>query len=100
LGGVANIALEYATKRYRSNLINWGMLPFILDDAESYGIKPLDKVKIIGIRDALEKGITEIPAELIRQDSTVEKITLKLPNISKEEREIILAGCLINHYSK
>ncbi len=99
LGGVANIAEEYATKRYRSNVVNWGMLPFILDDAKSYNIEAGDLIYIEGMKELLEGDGEEIKAKLIKGEAARE-ITLKLPSISKEEREIILAGCLINFYSK
>jgi aconitate hydratase len=98
LGGVANIVRDYATKRYRSNVINWGMLPFTLDDADTYGIAPGDRIAVTNIRKALSDGNTEIPAELIQGDK-VTQIKLKLPGITKEERDIILSGCLINYYA-
>lgn len=98
LGGVANIAAEYATKRYRSNVVNWGMLPFILDDAESFEIKANDLIYIKGIRAVLEGDAEEVPAVLY-QDGKARDITLKLPGLTREERDIILAGCLINYYA-
>ncbi len=98
LGGVANIAAEYATKRYRSNVVNWGMLPFILDDAESFGIKADDVIYIKGIRAVLESDVEEVPATLY-QNGTAKEITLKLPGLTREERDIILKGCLINYYA-
>lgn len=98
LGGVANITGDYATKRYRSNVINWGMLPFTLDKADTYGIAPGDRIAVPNIRKALEDGDTEISADLIQGDK-ITKITLKLPGITKEERDIILSGCLINYYA-
>jgi len=97
LGGVANITSDYATKRYRSNVINWGMLPFTLDNAESFGIAPGDRISVPNIRKALIDGDTEVAAELIQGDK-VTKITLKLPGITKDERDVILAGSLINYY--
>ncbi|MBE6912945.1 MAG: hydratase [Ruminococcaceae bacterium] len=99
LGGVANIASEYATKRYRSNVVNWGMLPFILDDAESFGIEANDLIYIEGIRDVLLGDDEEVKATLIKGGDKKE-ITLRLPALTREERDIILAGCLINFYSK
>ena len=100
LGGCANIAAEYATKRYRSNVVNWGMLPFILDDAKNSGIQAGDVVVVRGIRKALLDGKTdEIPAELISGGSRRE-LTLSLPKLTADERDIILAGCLINYYAK
>ena len=96
----ANIAEEYATKRYRSNVVNWGMLPFILDDAKNSGIQAGDVVVVRGIRKALLDGKTDaIPAELISGGSRRE-LTLSLPKLTADERDIILAGCLINYYAK
>jgi len=99
LGGWANIAAEYATKRYRSNLVNWGMLPFILDDAASYGITVEDHIFLPNIRQALAAGLEEFPATLHKQGEQ-HPITLRLPGIRQDEREIILAGCLINYYAQ
>ena len=100
LGGCANIAQEYATKRYRSNVVNWGMLPFILDGAKDAGIAAGDVVVIPGIRAALLAGRTDaIPAAVLSGDGKRE-ITLSLPNLTADERDIILAGCLINYYAQ
>ena len=98
LGGVANIALEYATRRYRANVVNWGMLPFILPDAETYNIQPGDVVKLRGIRKALEAGLTEIPATLVQPGGET-ALQLQLPQMTDQERDIILAGCLMNYYA-
>jgi aconitate hydratase len=98
LGGCANIAQEYATKRYRSNVVNWGMLPFILPELESYGIKAGDRVIIPNIRKALQGGGETVSATLA-QDGKKREITLSLPGLTREERDIILAGCLINYYA-
>ena len=65
LGGVANIALEYATKRYRSNVVNWGMLPFVTDGLEQLGIAPGDQVILKGVRTALEQGAEDFQATLV-----------------------------------
>ena len=97
LGGVANITSDYATKRYRSNVINWGMLPFTLEKAESFGIAPGDRIAVPNIRRALENGDAKIAAALIQGENTTD-ITLNLPGITKDERDIILAGNLINYY--
>ncbi len=100
LGGCANIAAEYATKRYRSNVVNWGMLPFILKDAASFGIAPDDVVIVRGIKSALEAGNTDaIPATLLRSNGEKAEIKLSLPGLTKDERDIILKGCLINYYA-
>ena len=100
LGGCANIAAEYATKRYRSNVVNWGMLPFILKDAANSGIQAGDIVVVKGIRAALEHAQYDaIPATVI-SGAGERSITLSLPAMTADERDIILAGCLINYYAK
>ncbi len=99
LGGVANLAEDYATKRYRSNIINWGMLPFVAEGLRELDIKPGDRLYIPGIRALLESEEESLEAILI-QDDSLAAITLRLPNLSREERDIILAGCLINYYAK
>ncbi len=99
LGGQANIAVEYATKRYRSNLINWGMLPFtIKSDAQS--LLQLDAyIYIPGIRMAVLNKKDAIAAFVISgKDRT--PIELHLRNLSQDDRDIILAGCLINYYAR
>jgi len=99
LGGCANICEDFATKRYRSNLINWGMIPFTVTDIATYNIQPGDKLYVPNIRKALEDGTTEIAATLT-QSGVDKPITVKLEKLSKEDRDIILAGCLINYYGK
>ncbi|NCE63275.1 hydratase [Pseudoflavonifractor sp. 524-17] len=98
LGGCANLAVEYATKRYRSNVVNWGMLPFTAPEAGAWNLQPGDQLYLPNIRTALEEGREDIPAVLI-QNGTERAVTLHLPGITREEREIILAGCLINYYA-
>ncbi|MBD5542690.1 MAG: hydratase [Lachnospiraceae bacterium] len=95
LGGWANIANEYATKRYRSNLINWGMLPFIIDKGE-LPFKKLDYLFIPSIKKAIADKASEIPA-YVAADGAMKEFTLKLGELTDEEREIILKGCLINY---
>ena len=99
LGGCANLAQEYATKRYRSNVVNWGMLPFIVPELERYGIRPGDKLWLPGIRALLEGEGEALEATLIQGDKQT-PVTLTLPGLTREERDIILAGCLINYYAK
>ncbi len=94
LGGFANIANNYATKRYRSNCINWGILPFIVDEKEQFELG--EKVYVKGIKALLESDKEEIEATIIGQNNRT--VTLKLPNLSASEREILLAGGLINYY--
>lgn len=98
LGGWANIANEYATKRYRSNLINWGMLPFMIDRGE-LPFKDLDYIFLPGIRSAVERADSEICAYIVK-DGALKPFTLRLSDMTDEERQIILSGCLINYNSK
>ena len=95
LGGWANIANEYATKRYRSNLINWGMLPFTIDKGD-LPFKNKDYIFVPDIRKAVEDKLTKIPAYVINEG--MKEITLTLGELTDDEREIILKGCLINYY--
>ncbi|MDD4772328.1 MAG: hydratase [Eubacteriales bacterium] len=97
LGGLANIASEYATKRYRSNLINWGMLPFLLEGKPQF--ETGDYIYIPEVRFALVLKRDIINAFVIRKTGETIKIKLRLGPLTDEEREIMLAGCLINHYS-
>ena len=96
LGGWANIANEYATKRYRSNLINWGMLPFIIDEGE-LPFKNLDNLFLPDIRKAIEDGATEFTAYVVK-DGALKPFTLKMGALTPDEQDIILKGCLINYY--
>lgn len=95
LGGWANIANEYATKRYRSNLINWGMLPFLIEAGE-LPFKNLDYIFIPGIRAAVEKKTEVIKAYTVGESGLTE-FDLRLGDLTDEERQIILKGCLINY---
>ncbi len=95
LGGCANIANEYATKRYRSNLINWGMLPFLVPEGE-LPFKKGDFIYIPEIRKAVSEKWSEIKAYTVSA-SGLKEFTLKLGELTDEEREIILKGCLINY---
>lgn len=94
LGGWANIAHEYATKRYRSNLINWGMLPFIFE--EEIPFDKDDYIFIPGVADAVRNKVSQLDAYIIGKD--FKKFTLKLGELTDDERKIILRGCLINYY--
>ena len=97
LGGWANIANEYATKRYRSNLINWGMLPFITEENhEALSFQNGDYIFVPDVRKAVEEKRDVIQAYVVRDD--LEEISLKLGDLTDNEREIILKGCLINYY--
>ena len=93
LGGVANICIEYATKRYRSNLINWGMLPFT---TKKIDLKVGDYLYIPNIADAVATGEERVVAKVISGGKTHD-IALELGTLTAEERKILLAGCLINY---
>ncbi|MBR3243347.1 MAG: hydratase [Parasporobacterium sp.] len=110
LGGWANIAGEYATKRYRSNLINWGMLPFLFKDAE-LAFEKGDWIYVPQAREKLAEGAREFPAFVIHVDAgdakqvlqgdaepAVKEILLQMDPLTDDEKEIILKGCLINYY--
>ncbi len=94
LGGFANIAKEYATKRYRSNLINWGMLPFIYK--EELPFENGDYILVKDIKRAVAEKVSEIKAYVVNKD--MKEFTLRLGELTDDEREIILKGCLINYY--
>jgi aconitate hydratase len=94
LGGLANIAKEYATKRYRSNLINWGMLPFILEGDLPFS--NLDYIFVKDIKKAIMSKSSEVKAYVVNKD--MKEFTLTLGDLTDDEREIILKGCLINYY--
>lgn len=96
LGGWANIANEYATKRYRSNLINWGMLPLLIEKG-SLPFKNGDYLFIPEVRKAIEEKKTEIEAFVV-EESGLRPFTLKMGELTEDERTIILKGCLINYY--
>ncbi len=96
LGGWANIANEYATKRYRSNLINWGMLPFLIQEGE-LPFTNGDYIFVPDVRKAVEERKTEIAAYVVK-DNNLKEFTLKMGELTEDERTIILKGCLINYY--
>ncbi|MFA6948087.1 MAG: hydratase, partial [Eubacteriales bacterium] len=97
LGGLANLCIEYATKRYRSNLINWGMLPFNCD-CDEIPVALGDYLFVPKVREAVEAGAQKLAGYVISPDASVKEITLRLPPLTADERDIILAGCLINYY--
>ena len=94
LGGSCNIAKEYATKRYRSNLINWGMIPFLSDEKFTDG----EIIIVEGIRAAIENGETTFAAKSVAKDGTVRDLTLRMDPLTADERDIIADGCLMNYY--
>ena len=100
LGGFANICYEFATKRYRSNCINWGILPFTLDRDTAFDYAPGDCVFVPGIRKAIEEGREDIPAQVICADGSVHDLLLHVRGLTADEKEILLDGCLMNYYAK
>ena len=98
LGGCANICYEYSTKRYRSNCINWGILPFNLDEGADFPFEPGDFIYVPNVRRAVSEGLCEISARAVK-NGVVSDILLHLPPLTEREREIILDGCLMNWYA-
>ncbi|MBR0327170.1 MAG: hydratase, partial [Clostridia bacterium] len=97
LGGYANIADEYATKRYRSNLINWGMLPLLRKS--DFALEVGNFVYLPNMREAVANGDSEFKAYIIR-GGKAEEITLGMAPLTEDEKNIILAGCLMNYWKK
>lgn len=109
LGGWANLAVEYATKRYRSNLINWGMLPFTVDAALTERLAVGDRLVLCNVRDAVAQKRDQMEAKLVRvrpsgegekSVAQSESVLLTLKGLTDDERQIILDGCLINFYNR
>ena len=99
LGGFANICYQFATKRYRSNCINWGILPFTLDEGTPFDYESGDCVFVPHIRRAVEQGREDIPAKVICRDGSVHDLLLHIKGLTADEKEIILDGCLMNYYA-
>ncbi len=99
LGGFANICYQFATKRYRSNCINWGILPFTLDEGTPFDYESGDCVFVPHIRQAVEQGREDIPAKVICRDGSVQDLLLHIKGLTADEKEIILDGCLMNYYA-
>ena len=97
LGGCANIAIEYATKRYRSNCVNWGMIPFVTKDELHF--ERGTAIYVEGIKKAIENLDESVTAK-IYSNGGVSEITLYLTGLSDAEKDILLSGCLINYYKK
>ena len=97
LGGLANICIEYATKRYRSNCVNWGILPFTCPEAE-INLEPGEYLYLPGIRKAVEGGATKFTAKVIGKDGSVRDLELDLNGVTEAEKKVLLAGSLNNYY--
>jgi len=94
IGGLANITREYATKRYRSNVMNWGMLPFQMEGDPCFDVG--DHIFVPGIRQALDGDMKDIAAWVIR-GGKAERISLTIADMTPDEKSIVRAGCLINY---
>ena len=99
LGGFANICYEFATKRYRSNCINWGMLPFTLDADTAFDYAPGDFVFVPNVRSLLSDGCEDFHATVVRADGSTQPILLHVKGLTQDETEILLDGCLMNYYA-
>ncbi len=98
LGGAANLCYEYATKRYRSNCINWGMLPFTIDSDTKFDYNTGDYVFVPNIKTAVMNGDESVKGYVISNGEKTE-ITLHIAGLTEKEREILLSGCLMNWYA-
>ena len=98
LGGDANICYEYATKRYRSNCINWGIVPYTIDADTPFDYAPGDFVFVPGIRQAILEGREEIEAQVITANG-LHPLKLHFTNLTPAERQIVADGCLMNYYA-
>lgn len=99
LGGLANICIEYATKRYRSNCVNWGILPFTCPEKEIV-LEPGEYLYLPGIRKAVEDGATRFTAKVIGKDGAIRDLELELNGVTEAEKKVLLAGSLINSYKE
>jgi len=98
LGTGANICYEYATKRYRSNCINWGILPFNISEETPFPYETGDFIYVPNVRSAIENAASRVPAR-VYSSGVVSDIMLLLPALTAKEREIIIEGCLMNWYA-
>ena len=98
LGGFGNVCYEFATKRYRSNCINWGILPFTLDSDTSFEYESGDCIFVPDVRAKLEAKCEVFDAKVIRKSGDVSDIKLNIKGLTDEERQILLDGCLMNYY--
>ena len=99
LGGFANICYEFATKRYRSNCINWGIVPFTMDQKNAFDYEDGDWVYIPGVRQAILNGQEDIAAKVITKDGKVADLSLQCKGLTDDEKLILKEGCLMNYYA-
>ncbi|MBQ2889223.1 MAG: hydratase, partial [Clostridia bacterium] len=100
LGGLGNICYEYATKRYRSNCINWGILPFTIDKDTEFNYSDGDYVFVPNIRTIIEEAKETADGYVIMKDGKYNPIKLNIAGLTADERKIILDGCLMNYYAE
>lgn len=100
LGGIANICVDYATRRYRSNVINWGMIPFTAEKEIIESLGREEYILIEGIQKILEEGAESVTGTVLCEGKEPREIPLQIPEMTEEERKIILAGGLINYYAE
>ena len=100
LGGYANICYEYATKRYRSNCINWGILPFTRPEGADFPYEEGDCVFIPNVREGIKNGNETFAAKVLKKDGSIDDIMLNIKGLTPDEKTIILDGCLINYYAE
>ena len=96
MGAAANFAKQYATKRYRSNCINWGMTPFLVENPEVFALG--DYIFIPGLRQAVLENRASFSAYVVKADGTVTEFPVSTGALTEPERQIIADGCLINYY--
>ena len=96
VGASANLAKKYATKRYRSNCINWGMVPFLVEDPADFAL--FDYVFVPDIRRHILEGTPSFPAYVVTPEGVVREVSLSVGELTVPERETLISGCLINYY--
>ena len=99
LGGFANICYEYATKRYRSNCLNWGIVPFTMDQDADFPYQAGDWAYIPGVISGILAGQEEFGAKVLSSDGTIRDLKLYVKGLSEEEKQIVTEGCLMNYYA-
>ena len=99
LGGFANICYEYATKRYRSNCINWGIVPFTMDAGQGFPYGEGDWIYIPGVRKAIAEGVEGFAAKVVAKDGSVHDLSLQCAGLTDNEKQILQEGCLMNYYA-
>ena len=98
LGGFANFCIDYATKRYRSNCINWGIVPFTLDPKDADRLQVGDWICVPDLRAGILAGKESLKA-LVLSDGQIRPLTVHIPALTSEERRILTDGCLMNYYA-